>query len=106
MNKTMEYFSKEIAYTTTQSSSKSKNAHKASVSHSTSESEAKRALMLPQELKQLGFNEEIIILSGENPIRCQKALYFNDRYFMDKLILYHQHYRKRLQPAHCRVNKT
>ena len=42
--------------------------------------------MLPQELKQLAFEEEIILLSGENPIRCQKALYFNDRYFMDKLI--------------------
>jgi type IV secretion system protein VirD4 len=42
--------------------------------------------MLPQELKQLAFEEEIILLSGENPIRCQKALYFKDKFFMDKLI--------------------
>lgn len=81
-----EYFSKEIAYLTTTSSSKSRNSHKASVSRGKSESEAKRALMLPQELKQMAFDEEIVCLSGEHPIKCQKALYFKDRYFMDKLI--------------------
>ena len=81
-----EYFSKEIAYITTQSHSKSRNSHKMSVSHGQSKNEAKRALMLPQELKQLNFNEEIVLLSGEHPIRCQKALYFNDQYFMNKLI--------------------
>jgi type IV secretion system protein VirD4 len=81
-----DYFSREIAYTTAKSHSDSRNSHKASVSHGKSESEAKRALMLPQELKQLAFTEEIILLSGENPIRCEKALYFNDRFFMDKLI--------------------
>lgn len=81
-----EYFSREIAYVTTTSRSKSRNSHKVSVSRGTSESEAKRALMLPQELKQLAFDEEIVLLNGENPIRCGKALYFKDRYFMDKLI--------------------
>lgn len=81
-----EYFSKEIAYITTQSHSKSRNSQKTSVSRGQSESDAKRALMLPQELKQLTFDEEIVLLNGENPIRCQKALYFKDRYFMDKLI--------------------
>ena len=81
-----EYFSKEIAYITTKSSSSSRNHNKASVSRGESESEAKRALMLPQELKQLAFEEEIVLLSGENPIRCEKALYFKDRFFMDKLI--------------------
>jgi len=81
-----DYFSREIAYTTTKSHSNSRNSHKTSVSHGKSESEAKRALLLPQELKQLAFAEEIILLSGENPIRCEKALYFNDRFFMDKLI--------------------
>ena len=81
-----EYFSKEIAYITTKSSSSSKNHNKASVSRGESESEARRALMLPQELKQMAFEEEIVLLSGENPIRCEKALYFNDRFFMDKLM--------------------
>lgn len=81
-----EYFSKEIAYLTTTSSSKSRSSHKASVSRGKSQSEAKRALMLPQELKQMAFDEEIVLLGGEHPIKCQKALYFKERYFMDKLI--------------------
>lgn len=81
-----EYFSKEIAYITTHSNAKSRNSHKASVSHGRSESEAKRALMLPQELKQLAFEEQIILLNGEHSIKCDKALYFKDQYFMNKLI--------------------
>ncbi|WP_341790147.1 type IV secretory system conjugative DNA transfer family protein [Rickettsia endosymbiont of Polydrusus tereticollis] len=81
-----EYFSKEIAYTTTKSTSESRNTNQTYVSQGKSKSEAKRALMLPQELKQLPFEQEIILLNGENPIRCEKALYYNDRFFMDKLI--------------------
>ena len=81
-----EYFSREIAYVTTKSQSKSRSNSKASVSQGKSESEAKRALMLPQELKQLPYDKEIILLSGENPINCKKALYYNDPYFMNKLI--------------------
>ncbi len=81
-----EYFSREIAYITAKSSSESRNNNKSQVSRGRSESEARRALMLPQELKQLPFEEEIVLLSGENPIRCEKALYFNDPFFMDKLI--------------------
>ena len=42
--------------------------------------------MLPQELKQMPFKEEIVLLNGENPIKCEKTLYFNDPYFMIKLI--------------------
>lgn len=81
-----EYFSREIAYITTKSNSISRNDNKASVSHSRSESEVRRALMLPQELKQLAFEEAIVLIGGENPIKCKKALYFNDRFFMNKLI--------------------
>lgn len=35
----------------------------------------------------LKFSEEFIILKGENPIKCEKALYFTDSFFMDKLLL-------------------
>ncbi len=42
--------------------------------------------MLPQELKLMPFAEEILLINGEHPIKCQKALYFNDPYFMNKLI--------------------
>lgn len=81
-----EYFSNELAYTTTHSVSESRNQGRGSASHVESASQAKRALMLPQELKQMPFNEEIVLLNGENPIKCEKALYFNDPYFMRKLI--------------------
>lgn len=78
-----EYFSNEIAYITTHSVSESRNQGLRVSSHAESASQAKRALMLPQELKQMPF---IVLLNGENPIKCEKALYFNDPYFMKKLI--------------------
>lgn len=81
-----EYFSREIAFTTATSTSKSKNNNKFSASSSISQSETKRPLMLPQELKLMPFEEEILLINGEHPIKCQKALYFNDPFFMNKLI--------------------
>lgn len=81
-----EYFSKEIAYITAKSTSESRNTNKSSVSRGSSENQVKRPLMLPQELKQIHFNQQIILLNGENPILCDKALYYNDPFFMHKLI--------------------
>ena len=49
-----------------------------------SESDAKKSLMLAQELKLLDDNDEIILMKGKKPILCQKAIYYNDPYFMDK----------------------
>jgi len=53
---------------------------------STSEntSDQKRALMLPQELKELGQEKEIIILENTKPILCDKARYFSDDTFIDR----------------------
>ncbi len=78
-------FSAQLGYTTTKSTGKSRNRNKGSVSQGESENEAQRALVLPQELGTLKFQEEFILLKGENPIKCEKALYFNDPYFMDRL---------------------
>lgn len=78
-------FSAQLGYTTTKSTGKSRNRNKGSVSQGESENEAQRALVLPQELGTLKFHEEFILLKGENPIKCEKALYFNDPYFMDRL---------------------
>ena len=41
--------------------------------------EERRPLMLPQELKELPNDEEIIFLEGRRPIRCRKNWYFRDR---------------------------
>ncbi len=40
-----------------------------------------------QELGTLDFKEEFIILKGENPVKAEKALYFLDPYFMDRLMM-------------------
>lgn len=82
-----ERVSNELGFRTERSRSESKNRSKGILSKGESASEAKRPLMLPQELKTLGFDEEIIILKGEHPIKCKKAFYFNDGDFMEKLIV-------------------
>jgi type IV secretion system protein VirD4 len=49
-------------------------------------SEQRRALLLPQEVKELGPEEAIVFLEGVRPIRCRKIRYFEDRRFRDRLI--------------------
>ncbi len=49
-------------------------------------SEQRRALLLPQEVKELGGDEAIVFYEGLRPIRCRKLRYFWDRRFMDRLL--------------------
>ncbi|OCR84565.1 type IV secretory system conjugative DNA transfer family protein, partial [Campylobacter fetus] len=51
---------------------------------SRSVSEASRALMLPQELREMPFEKEIVTIDSGKPILCNKAFYYSDPYFMDK----------------------
>lgn len=51
---------------------------------SESTSETQRALMLPQELREMAFDKELITIDSGKPILCNKAFYYNDVYFMDK----------------------
>lgn len=48
-------------------------------------SDQRRALLLPQELKELGQENEIIILENTKPILCQKARFYTDVAFIDRL---------------------
>jgi type IV secretion system protein VirD4 len=52
---------------------------------SVSESEQRRALMLPQEIKELPSHEALIFYEGLRPIRCQKIRYFADPKFKKRL---------------------
>ncbi|MCF3643142.1 type IV secretory system conjugative DNA transfer family protein [Rhizobium sp. TRM95111] len=57
---------------------------------STSESQGegagqKRALMLPQELKEMSQRLQIINLENTKPIQCTKIAYYEDRVFLDRL---------------------
>jgi type IV secretion system protein VirD4 len=49
------------------------------------ESEQRRALLLPQEIKELGKDQALIFYEGLPPIRCQKIRYFKDRRFTVRL---------------------
>jgi type IV secretion system protein VirD4 len=49
-------------------------------------SEQRRALLLPQEVKELGTEEAIIFYEGLRPIRCHKVRYFEDARFRERLV--------------------
>src|SRR5207302_4414259 len=52
---------------------------------SVSLSEQRRPLLLPQEVKELGSEEAIVLCEGLRPIRCRKIRYFADRKFRKRL---------------------
>ena len=47
-----------------------------------SESDTQRALMLPQELREMAFEDELITIDNGKPILCNKAFYYSDSYFI------------------------
>ncbi|MFD0323524.1 MULTISPECIES: type IV secretory system conjugative DNA transfer family protein [Lysobacter] len=54
---------------------------------SRSESEERRALMLPQELKAMGFDTEVFLYEGiPHPVKCDKIKYYQDKLFTQRLL--------------------
>jgi len=54
---------------------------------SRSESEERRALMLPQELKAMGIEKEVFLYEGiAHPVMCDKIKYYQDKYFTARLL--------------------
>lgn len=54
---------------------------------SRSESEERRALMLPQELKAMGTAKQVLLYEGlPHPVLCDKIRYYQDRYFTARLL--------------------
>lgn len=51
------------------------------------ESDHRRALMLPQELQRMPQDQQIIQLEGVRPIKCQKIRYYNEPVFINRLKL-------------------
>jgi type IV secretion system protein VirD4 len=49
-------------------------------------SEQRRALLLPQEVKELGTEAALIFCEGVRPIRAKKIRYFQDRRFRTRLL--------------------
>ena len=78
-----EVLSKLLGNKTVDSHSQSSN-YGQSGGGSRSTSKASRALMLPQELMKMPFENELILIDSGRPIKCKKAIYFSDKYFMNK----------------------
>jgi type IV secretion system protein VirD4 len=54
---------------------------------SRSQSDERRALMLPQELKAMGFDKEVFMYEGiPHPVLCDKIKYYQDKYFTSRLL--------------------
>lgn len=78
-------YSEMLGYETVKSTNKSRSTSGAmtgSSSSSESVSDQKRALMLPQEIKELGRWKEIVSLENCKPILCDKIKYFEDPNFI------------------------
>lgn len=75
-------YSEMLGYRTVRKRSRSRGRES-----SYSESDERRALMLPQELKELGFDREILFYERiAGPILCEKIRYYEDPYFRARLL--------------------
>jgi type IV secretion system protein VirD4 len=75
-------YSDMLGYTTVSKESVSKGRDV-----SRSRSDERRALMLPQELKAMGTDKEVILYEGiAHPVKCEKIKYYEDKRFKAKLL--------------------
>lgn len=54
-------------------------------SSSENSSDQRRALMLPQELKEMPQTQQIVVMENTRPILCDKARYYEDPQFIERL---------------------
>ena len=78
-------YSEMLGYFTAIARSKSRNRGARSNSTGESESGQKRALMLPQELKEMGQEKLIVTLENCKPIQAEKAFFYKHKVFIDRL---------------------
>jgi type IV secretion system protein VirD4 len=71
---------------TSTSVSRQKGLGKGSGGRNESESDQRRALLLPQELKEIGKWKEIVIFENCKPILCDKIRYYDDPTFKSRLL--------------------
>ena len=75
-------YSEMLGYVSMEKTSRSYSREK-----SKSINEEKRALMLPQELKSMSIDSEIIIFEGmSSPVLCEKIKYYEDSNFITRLL--------------------
>lgn len=79
-------YSEMLGYETVKGKSTSWQRGTGRSGHSESQSDQKRALLLPQELKELGKLKEVIILENTKPILADKITYYNDPVFTARMM--------------------
>ncbi len=78
-------YSEMLGYTTVRKENVTRGKTSADVSRS--ESDERRALMLPQELKAMGNDKEVFLYEGiPHPVKCEKIRYYMDPYFKARLL--------------------
>jgi len=78
-------YSEMLGYQTVKAVSKGEQLGARS-GRSKNESDQRRALLLPQELKEIGQDREIISLENTKPIFCEKIRYYEDPVLMQRLL--------------------
>jgi type IV secretion system protein VirD4 len=76
-------YSEMLGYKTIRKQNRSRSTGGGSSQVSISYSEEKRALMLPQEIKELPNDDELIFKEGCKPIRAKKNWFFKDKKFQE-----------------------
>jgi type IV secretion system protein VirD4 len=77
--------SERLGYTTVRSPSRSRPTGLSRGHRSVSESDQRRALLLPQELMQLPDTDLIVLKAGMPPVRGRKIVYFRERAFIARV---------------------
>jgi type IV secretion system protein VirD4 len=80
--------SEELGYTTVKSRSRTVPGVMGGGkrSPSTNVSDQRRALMLPQEIKEMPADRQLLFVEHVLPVKCQKIKYFDDPIFKDRLL--------------------
>lgn len=77
-------YSEMLGYKTVRKEHRNTSRGNGSRQVSTSHTEERRALLLPQEIKELPGDEELIFYEGCKPIRARKNWFFKDKMFKDR----------------------
>ena len=83
--KVAQDLSERLGYYTYRARSRSRPSGLAQGRRSQTESDQRRALMLPQELMQLPGDALLVLKAGLPPVRARKILYYRERAFTDRL---------------------
>lgn len=84
--KVAQEISDSLGYQTWKVKSFSKAIGMSKGSNSESTSDQRRALLLPQEVRELGQDSEILLLENLRPVMCEKIRYYADETFKNRLI--------------------